>query len=203
MKIDKTRHQILEVANQLFQKFGFEKTSMAEIAQAAHKAKRSLYNHFVDKEDLFCSVASEEMKKLHARLKPILEEGEVDTLSRLKSYFITRFELIAESGIYHVVLENVTTTQIGFRFGALQTEVDAFKKWEYDSLLRLWDQSTDIEVASPDSPYKATAFADMVQMLLSSLDYTFFVHNKYKEYKETYSFLVNMIINSLSNKIEK
>ena len=43
MRIDSTKDSILRVANQLFSRFGFQKTSMDEIAKVARKAKGSLY----------------------------------------------------------------------------------------------------------------------------------------------------------------
>ena len=39
MRIENTRNKILEVANKLFSRFGFHKTSMDEIAKIARKAK--------------------------------------------------------------------------------------------------------------------------------------------------------------------
>ena len=43
MAIEDTRDKILSVANKLFSRFGFHKTSMDEIAKIARKAKGSLY----------------------------------------------------------------------------------------------------------------------------------------------------------------
>ena len=39
MSLENTRDKILSVANNLFSKFGFHKTSMDEIAKIARKAK--------------------------------------------------------------------------------------------------------------------------------------------------------------------
>ena len=55
-KVDKTREKIIEVADKLFGRFGFYKTSMDEIAKIARKAKGSLYYHFSSKEELFKEV---------------------------------------------------------------------------------------------------------------------------------------------------
>jgi len=53
MSIETTKETIVSVANRLFSRFGFHKTSMDEIAKVARKAKGSLYYHFASKEDLF------------------------------------------------------------------------------------------------------------------------------------------------------
>lgn len=49
MSIDNTRESILNVADKLFSRFGFYKTSMDEIAKIARKAKGSLYYHLLAK----------------------------------------------------------------------------------------------------------------------------------------------------------
>ena len=43
----------------------------------------------------------------------------------------------------------------------------------------------------------ANAFADMLQMVLKGLDYTMFVQDNYDKYKDTYAFLITMIINNM------
>ena len=68
MSIDNTKESILSVANKLFSRFGFHKTSMDEIAKIARKAKGSLYYHFASKEDLFREVVSIEMINLKNQL---------------------------------------------------------------------------------------------------------------------------------------
>ena len=54
------RKLILDIATQLFTRFGFAKTSLDEIATAAQIAKGTVYYYFPSKEDLF--VASVEAK---------------------------------------------------------------------------------------------------------------------------------------------
>lgn len=197
VKTNKTKKEIIVVANKLFQRFGFAKTSMDEIAQAAHKAKRSIYNHFADKEDLFCTVAEDELLELRNKLTPIFLNQQNSPLLRLKEYLLARFQVIAESGIYHLVLEHASTQRLEIRFGNIQKSVDEFEKWEHKILVSLCTDK-DASILT-DTTFNADAFADMVQMLLKSLDYSFFIQKKYKEFKETYILLINLIINSLNN----
>ena len=195
--INKTRAQIMEVATRLFQKFGFDKTSMEDIAAAAHKAKRSLYNHFTDKEDLFSSVAVQELDTICEQLRRVFEDTTARPLERLQRFLLARFDLIAESGIYHLVLENADSSRASMRFDVLNRHFREFEGWEHDAFASLWNERACEEHKTP-MPQKAEAFADMAQMLLKSLDYSFFVQRKYKDYKETYVYLVNLIINSLN-----
>jgi len=50
---DRKRHAILEAAADQFRSFGFEATSMDKIAAIAGVSKRTVYNHFPSKDELF------------------------------------------------------------------------------------------------------------------------------------------------------
>ena len=52
-KHDKVRDNLVNAARQLFTRFGFEKTTMNEIAMEARKGKSSLYYYFTSKEEVF------------------------------------------------------------------------------------------------------------------------------------------------------
>lgn len=47
------QHQLLEAALGIFLRYGFRKTSMDEVARAAHISRQGLYLHFKTKEELF------------------------------------------------------------------------------------------------------------------------------------------------------
>jgi AcrR family transcriptional regulator len=66
------RRRLLEAALATFGRYGFRKTSMEEVARAAHLSRQGLYLHFSTKEDLFRAVI------LHA-----LESGLHDAAARL------------------------------------------------------------------------------------------------------------------------
>ena len=52
-KKQQTRQQIFEVARGLFDKKGFDRVSVAEIARAANVSEVTVFNYFPTKEDLF------------------------------------------------------------------------------------------------------------------------------------------------------
>ncbi|RLD55437.1 MAG: hypothetical protein DRI97_09505 [Bacteroidetes bacterium] len=68
MGIEETREKIVSVADRLFRRFGFQKTSMDEIARIARKAKGSLYYHFSGKEELFREVVQNEVNGMKSKL---------------------------------------------------------------------------------------------------------------------------------------
>jgi len=105
MRIDSTKDSILRVANQLFSRFGFQKTSMDEIAKVAHKAKGSLYYHFANKEDLFREVVAIEMTRLKNQLSAIVSNPDLKASDKIKKYLITRMKILNSAANYHETLK--------------------------------------------------------------------------------------------------
>lgn len=192
-RLTKTKQQLIDASKALFVKFGFDKISMDDIAQASHKAKRSIYNHFANKEDIFTSMMESEFDKLQSSLSSVFEPEITAPLDQLQTYLLRRFELIKASGIWKLVAaEHVLAN----RFDSVKNHIQQFEKWEHDQFVAVWKSMAIIP--DPEIVHQhATAFADMLQMVLKGLDYTMFVQDKYDQYKETYNFLINMIINSV------
>lgn len=55
-KSEEKRQQILDAAAHLFLEYGFEKTSMDQVAVAAGVSKQTVYSHFGNKEELFGAI---------------------------------------------------------------------------------------------------------------------------------------------------
>jgi len=66
----KKRHEILDAAVREFQAVGYENTSMDRIAESAGASKRTVYNHFASKEQLF-QAAFDRLKDELQELKSI------------------------------------------------------------------------------------------------------------------------------------
>jgi AcrR family transcriptional regulator len=61
------RRRVLEAALGVFTRFGYRKTSMDEVARAAHISRQGLYLHFASKEDLFRATVQHTLESsLHA-----------------------------------------------------------------------------------------------------------------------------------------
>ena len=80
MGINETRNKIVNVADRLFGRFGFQKTSMDEIAKIARKAKGSLYYHFSSKEDLFREVVQKEVDEIKSRLSIVVHDSSMQLI---------------------------------------------------------------------------------------------------------------------------
>jgi len=84
-----TRETILSEAQKLFARFGFNKTTVDEIASAAHMAKSTLYHHFPSKEEIFRGVIERESQDLAKKIRDAVEAAELPK-EKLRSYVATR-----------------------------------------------------------------------------------------------------------------
>ena len=189
------KSEFLSVATKLFIKYGYHKTSMDEIAKSSHRAKRSLYNHFSSKEELFESVMKQELQTARNTLQGIFDHTDLLPSVKFTTYMVKRMELLSQSLSYKVFLQNEFNNDISTRFVALKAACADFDRWEKQNFLAI---AKDISVVmDQQSGFDPRAFADMVQMIVKSLDVSFFVQNRYDEYHQTYQYMVNLIVESL------
>ncbi|MAT93221.1 MAG: hypothetical protein CME59_11540 [Halioglobus sp.] len=80
-KGERTAGRILDVAEDLFARQGYEGTSLRQIARGAGIKEPGLYNHFAGKQALYEAV-------LHRALNPMAEAmaGQIESASRLRDY---------------------------------------------------------------------------------------------------------------------
>lgn len=69
------KEEIIRAAEKLFLENGFENTSVDDISREAKFTKRTIYQYFANKEDLFFAVEIKEVKKLNKNLNKAFEEG--------------------------------------------------------------------------------------------------------------------------------
>ncbi|RLD59953.1 MAG: hypothetical protein DRJ01_10510 [Bacteroidetes bacterium] len=100
-----TKETILQVASKIFKKFGFQKTTVDEIAKAARKAKGSIYYYFKNKDEIFQSVVEKEYQHLKDELLKVVNKKE-DSFYKLKDFFVTRIKIMYESQNFSEILNN-------------------------------------------------------------------------------------------------
>ena len=102
------RERIVRSAIECFSKYGFDRSRMDDIAQAANISKGTVYLYFKSKEDLFYAICENNLKVLKERLSQIfatkqnlLSDSEqfYDSLHKLEKSGSEKvfFEIVAES----------------------------------------------------------------------------------------------------------
>src|SRR5436189_5154872 len=76
---DPIREEILNGARELFQRFGFKKTTMEDIARQIGKSKSALYYYYKTKEDIFEAVVLYEVDAQRAQVAEAVKTEESAT----------------------------------------------------------------------------------------------------------------------------
>lgn len=103
---DSSRDEILVIASGLFQRFGLDKTTMREIAEAVGKGKSTLYHYFTSKDEVFYAVARRELLDVIT-----LIEGGIKPASSAKDKFRKFFTIrdqamAAKAKLHHMIFSD-------------------------------------------------------------------------------------------------
>lgn len=201
-KPDATKLIIQEVASKLFQHYGFEKTSMDDIAKMSRKAKGSLYYHFPSKESLFQTVVENEINELKQLLQSILTNTSKRPSQRFSEYLIKRMNFISKTTIYSQALkaevsEYISLTSVGNLFNFRNN----LEEWEKQALTNLFNEWKSIGTINPT--FEVPLFIDMLLMVLKSLELPFFMNDKYSEYSHIYNSTARAVAKSLMEPTKK
>jgi AcrR family transcriptional regulator len=88
---EQAREEIINSAGEIFSRFGYRKTTVAEIAQRVNKAKSSIFHYFNSKEEIFLAVLRKEGRELVRIFNEIIDQEQTPQL-KLRSYFMTKVE---------------------------------------------------------------------------------------------------------------
>ncbi|MFC0878411.1 TetR/AcrR family transcriptional regulator [Saccharicrinis sp. FJH2] len=132
MKQETKQSEIINAAQELFSTFGFEKTTMTDIARRLGISKASLYYYFTDKESIIKSLAIREQEQFINEIQTITD-GASSSKEKLLSYAGKRVELLQR----HLTLSSMnigTYTSIKTLFTSILTD---FRKQETDLVTRI------------------------------------------------------------------
>ena len=111
-KKELNRERILKIAQEIFSKYGYRKTTLDDIANAVRKGKSSLYYYFKSKEDLFQAVIMKEVEVLAKELDKVINRN-TDPVDKLRDYLLTKITTFRNLANFYNALEN-DVTAIGF-----------------------------------------------------------------------------------------
>ncbi len=103
--VEKTKNEIVEIAREIFARFGFKKTTMDEIAKAVKKAKSSLYYYFQSKEEVFQAVIEQEANVLRDKIEKAISQEETPQ-DKLRAYVITRMKALKQLANFYSALKD-------------------------------------------------------------------------------------------------
>ena len=192
MSSEDTKDKILNVANKLFRKFGFHKTSMDEIAKIARKAKGSLYYHFASKEVLFTEIVNKEIINLKEQLTIIVKNSDLSASGKMKKYLITRMEILNDAANYHETLKADFFEHFDF-IDDIRIDLD---NWEKENLKLIIQQGVESKEFMDIEDIEV--LLDMFIMVLKGLEIPFFLQGKYSKYSPYFEGLMGILTKGLA-----
>jgi AcrR family transcriptional regulator len=189
MTKDQTREKILAVAARMFGKYGFQRTTVDEIARAAHKAKGSVYYYFKSKEELFLAVVTQEINVLKSGLTRVIVDSQ-DATGMIRSYMINRMVLMKDAINYHESLKADFVDDFSF----LNESREDFARFEIGLMKAILDRGVrELKFQIQDT----RATAQVIILAMKAIEIPFYHHHKIAEYEQTIVELIDILIKGL------
>ena len=181
---EETRDAIIQIARNIFGKYGFQKTSMNQIANANRKGKSSLYYYFNSKEDVFKAVLEQETSMLRGEIMAAIAEYD-DPKDKLKAYIHIRMNGFKKLLNLYDAIKNEYLSHLQFIDNARKSHDES----EVNTIKSILDDGIERGFFSVPNTKDA---ARAIVTAMKGLEYPFFVSQESPE-------IVNTQIEALLN----
>ncbi len=110
-KEEQTKAAIIAAAQKMLRVYGFDKTTMEDIARAACKGKSSLYYYYESREEIFFAAAQKEMDDLQKKVQNAVDKCKTPP-EKLRALLLTRYYGIKSMMVLYSVLLKESTKYI-------------------------------------------------------------------------------------------
>ncbi len=83
-----TKKQILEASEKLFDYYGFQKTSMTDIARECHMSAANIYRFYESKDEILAEIANNLFRDTEKKLREVLRRSELSPSERLETIIV-------------------------------------------------------------------------------------------------------------------
>jgi AcrR family transcriptional regulator len=192
VKQDDIRELIINVARNIFAKFGFRKTTMEEIAQAARKGKSSIYHYFNSKEEIFNAVVEKETSALHLALTEAVRMAS-NPEDKLKAYIRTRMDTIGNLANLYSALRDEYLDHFSF-IERIRSQFDHKEIKMIKEILVEGTNKGDFNVED----HEMAAFG--IITALKGLEYPIFIKKEFVDFEVKFSGLIDILFNGILKK---
>lgn len=125
IKEEQTRREIITAAQELFQKYGIDKTTMDDIAEAVGKGKSSLYYYYKSKEEVFYAVVNKEKDEIMHSIGAAIKD--IDSASdQFKVFFLAHFTQVRKKlNLYSVIIKENAKKHIDLFYKIQKESLDS------------------------------------------------------------------------------
>jgi len=190
--IEQVKQSIKDSAVELFEKFGFDKTTLDDIAKNAGRAKTLVYYHFGSKKDLLKVALEEEFQHIQDSLQEV-KDGDYDKImNQLIAYLEVRMQLFHNTRVYKkYALESIVSGkgEVNQLVGEIRERYDEWEKEYFRSICAVGK-----EVGALSDNVQPESFANMISMLLKGLEVQFLITDDWDGCKATYDEVVEKLL---------
>ncbi len=87
--MSKNKTKILSKSRELFEQYGYQKTTLTDIAKSVGKVKTAIYYYFSGKEEIFAALVRSEAEDFNKKLFSAVEK-ENDPITKIETYVTAR-----------------------------------------------------------------------------------------------------------------
>ncbi len=191
------KNRIIKVAQDIFKRYGFKKSTMDEIALASGKGKSTLYHYFKSKEEVFAAVIEKEGSTMFRELNKIITAN-IDCKSKLKKYIITRMSLIDELANLYSAIKSDYLNHFNF-IQKYREKYDEYEIFFIEQILQDGINKKEFNIDKDDTKIYAYGIATA----LKGIEIPFFLENRYSKINNRLDGMLNILIYGLSCKETK
>jgi AcrR family transcriptional regulator len=135
IKEDIIQEQILQAAQQLFQKHGLHKVTMDDVAKAIGKGRSSLYYYYKSKDEIFDAVIDVEIRDITAALTSAMHEA-ATIEQKIHSFCTARIKIARKKKAFFEALETGMNADEITQYAQKKLAINKRMMKEETSLLR-------------------------------------------------------------------
>ncbi len=187
------REQILAAAFERFVRFGYNKTTMAEIAKDCGMSAANIYRHFDNKLDIGAQLASQCLAQLVEQQREIIARKQTPASKRLREFVFTTLRYTHDQWTETPLVNELVTALCGDRMDMVENH----KQAERAAIIELLDDGTrsgEFSVADAED----TAGALQTAMTLFSMPLLMPAYSR-EVFEEKAAALVRLLLNGLLN----
>lgn len=186
---ESVRSKIIIVADEFFARFGFQKTTMDEIARKLHKVKGALYYYFNGKEELYTEVIKREFDMMRSALNDVIQQ-DVDPVVKLENYITVRFKIMNKCVNYHETLRADFRESYDF-VNPVREDFGQYEKREIKKILSNGKENGYFILSDVNTS------ADVILIMLNSIEVPLYLKGKYGKYENIIFEITTMLFDGL------
>ncbi|MCQ2170026.1 MAG: TetR/AcrR family transcriptional regulator [Bacteroidales bacterium] len=189
---EKIKIEILCAAERLFERYGYDKTTIEDISGESNKAKTAVYYYFRNKSEIFHKVIEREFHLIRENLTGIREGNHSDRVAELSEYLKQRMELIRATTVYSRYLSLQRQGRRSEALSIISNVRDDFDRWEREYFEFICREGNSKGLFS--DKVQPEPFGEMMVMLLKGLEFQFVGSHDPDLSKTTYEEVLDRIL---------